>query len=145
MKELVVGIVTCATGVILVLRHLHVWRQETDKAEDEHKKRFLWNQLRRRVLTSTCIAVLGFVIGLFHFRDYWADRMVSWAILVTCALTLTVMIFFLAMFDMLAVTSAIRTDKESTNDAAKELAREYHRLKKKAAEQAADSSDSAAE
>lgn len=142
---LLVGVITCAAGIILVLRHLHVWRLETDKTEDNGRKRFLWNQLRRRCLTSTCIAILGFVISLLYFRDYWMDRITSWGILVCCALVLILMIFCLAMFDMLAVSSAMRADRDKTGNAAQELAKEYHRLKQKAAEQSADSSDSAPE
>lgn len=146
MNALVVGTATCFGGIILVLRHLHVWRQQTDACGDPGKKRFLWNQLRRRALTSTCIAILGFIIALFHFREFWRDRPTSWVILVCCSLVLTVMIFILAVFDMLAVSNAIRSDKEKTSNAAQELAKEYHRLKKKAAEQSSEAgSDSAPE
>ena len=134
MNALVVGIATCFGGIILVLRHLHVWREQTDAAESPEVKRSLWNQLRRRVLTSTCIAILGFVIALFHFREYWVDRPTSWVILVCCSLVLTVMILCLAVFDMLAVSNTIFADKEKTSNAAQELAKEYHRLKQKAAD-----------
>jgi len=146
LSSLVVGITTCIGGIILVLRHLHVWRQKTDATEDANEKRFHFSQLRRRALTSTCIAVLGFIISLFYFRDYWRDRPTSWVILVCCSLILIVMIFFLAAFDMLAVSNAIRADKEKTSNAAKELAREYHRMKGKATDQEHErSSESAAE
>ncbi len=140
MNALVVGIATCIGGIILVLRHLHVWRQKTDATENPMERRFLWSQLRRRALTSTCIAILGFVIALFYFREYWLDRPTSWLILVCCSLILTVMIFVLATFDLLAVSNAIRADKQKTSEAAREMAREYHRLKKKKSDPAAESS-----
>ena len=127
---LLVGVSTFVAGVILVLRHLHVWRQQTDATESPVEKKFLWAQLRRRALTSTCIAVLGFVIGLLHFREYWRDRPTSWMILICCCLILTLMIFVLASLDFLAVSHAIRREQGNAGEAARELAREYHRLKK---------------
>ena len=146
MNVLVVGAVTCIGGILLVLRHLHVWRQKTDTSEDPREKRFLFNQMRRRVLTSSCIATLGFILALFHFRGYWMERPTSWMILLCCALLLIVMILFLAAFDILAVSSAMRVDKQRTNDAARELAREYHRLKQKSADPNSEvSSESAPE
>jgi tellurite resistance protein TehA-like permease len=138
LTTLVVGISTFLAGIILVLRHLHVWRQKTDATDDPVQKRFLWSQLRRRCLTSTCIAILGFIISLFHFREYWMERQTSWLILVYCSLVLTLMIFFLAAFDFLAVSSAMRADREKTSKAARELAREYHRLKQQTAEKQGD-------
>ena len=135
MNILVVGSVTCVGGILLVLRHLHVWRRETDATEDDRKQRFLFNQMRRRVLTSTCIATLGFIIALFHFRSWWMERPNSWVILLCCALLLILMIFFLAAFDMLAVSSELRADRKRTHDAARELAREYHRLKQQTMDQ----------
>ena len=71
MSALVIGITTCVGGIVLVLRHLHVFRKSTDRTKDANKQRFLLLQLRRRILTSTCIAILGFTISLFYFREYW--------------------------------------------------------------------------
>ncbi len=138
MTTLITGIATCAGGIILVLRHLHVWRKKTDESQDAIEKKFLFSQMRRRVLTSTCIATLGFVIALLHFRDYFTERPISWMILLCCALTLIMMIMILATFDLIAVTHAIKIDKNRTGEAARELAKEYHRLKQKAAEKSAD-------
>ena len=138
MTAIVVGSVTFIAGVILVLRHLHVWRKQSDATDDPARKKFLWSQLRRRTLTSSCIAVLGFIIALFHFREYWRDRPTSWVILVCCSLVLVVMIFILAVLDMIAVSNVIRLEKNKTGDTAKELAQEYHRQKKKAADQSGE-------
>lgn len=131
LTALVVGTATCISGIVLVLRHLHVWRQKTDASSDPAEQRLLWTQLRRRALTSTCIALLGFILSLFYFREFWLDRPRSWVILVFCALILLLMIFVMAVFDMLAVSNAIRADKTRTSNAAQELAREYHRQKQK--------------
>ena len=138
MITLITGAATCMGGIILVLRHIHVWRQKTDESKDASEKNFLFSQMRRRVLTSTCISILGFTIALFHFRDYFTERPISWLILLCCALTLVMMIMFLAAFDLLAVSNAIQIDKKRTGEAARELAKEYHRLKEKAAENDAD-------
>ena len=137
---LLVGATTCIAGIILVLRHLHVWRQKTDATDDPIEKKYLWSQLRRRTLTSTCIAVLGFVIALLHFKEFWLQRPVSYSILVGCTLVLVLMIFILASFDFLAVSAVVRSHKQQSSNAAQELAREYHRLKKKSADQPGDAS-----
>ena len=136
MTTLITGVATCAGGIVLVLRHLHVWRQKTDASEDAVEKKYLFSQMRRRVLTSTCIAILGFVIALLHFRDYFTERPISWMILLCCALTLIMMIMILATFDLISVTHALKIDKKRTGESARELAKEYHRLKQKAAENA---------
>ncbi len=129
---LVVGIATFVGGIVLVLRHLHVWRRQVDATEDPRARRIFARQLRRRCLTSTCIAVLGFVIALLHFKDYWSDgRESGYVILVSCALTLIFMIFVLASLDFLAVSHLVRSQRSRTRESAEELAREYHRLQKK--------------
>ncbi len=132
---LLVGTVTLIAGTILVLRHLHVWRQKSDASDDPIEKKYLWSQLRRRTLTSTCIAVLGFVLVLLHFKEFWLQRPMGYTILVNCMLVLVFMIFILASFDFLAVSQVMRGHQNKSSEAAQELAREYHRLKKKAAEQ----------
>ena len=129
---LFVGVATCVGGIVLVLRHLHVWRRQVDATEDSRVRRYYSRQLRRRCLTSTCIAVLGFVIALLHFKEYWDDgRESGYVILVSCALTLIFMIFVLASLDFLAVSHLVRSQRARTREAAEELAREYHRLQKK--------------
>ncbi len=135
---LVIGVSAFVGGIILVLRHLHVWRQKTDLTGDLNERKFLFSLFRRRTFCSVCISVLGFVISLFHFRAYWTERPTSWFILMCCALTLTIMIMAMAMFDMLAVSSIVRNEKSKTSSAAKELAREYHRLKEKARKSAGE-------
>lgn len=128
---LLVGIATCLGGIILVLRHLHVWRLQLNANDDPRARRFFNRQLRRRVLTSSCIAVLGFIIALLHFTDYWRDRPSAWVILVSCALALVFMIFVLASMDFLTVSHVLRTQRLQTREAAEELAREYTRLREK--------------
>jgi hypothetical protein len=128
---LLVGVTTLLSGIILVLRHLHVWRKQIDSGVEPDMRTFLGRQLRRRTLTSTCIAVLGFTIALMHFTDYWRARPGSYAILVSCSLTLVFMIFVLAMLDMVATTSTLRAQKGETRKAAEELAKEYLRQRNK--------------
>ena len=41
MTTLITGVATCAGGIVLVLRHLHVWRQKTDASEDAVEKKYL--------------------------------------------------------------------------------------------------------
>ncbi|MGI9515511.1 MAG: hypothetical protein ACR2NP_00565 [Pirellulaceae bacterium] len=132
---LLVGATTFVAGIVLILRHLHVWRKMTDASDDMVQKKYLWSQLRRRTLTSTCITVLGFILMLLHFMEFWRDRPIGFTILVSCMLVLVVMIFVLASFDFLAVSQVARTHQNQNSEAAQELAREYHRLKNKASEQ----------
>lgn len=131
----IIGVTIFVIGIVLVLRHLHVWRKNTDAADDIKERKYLWSQLRRRVLTSTCISVLGFIIGLMHFREYWRERPTSWFILMLCCIVLSLMILVLATMDFLAVSHAIRREQSSSGKAARELANEYRRLKKKADQQ----------
>lgn len=128
---LLVGVTTLMAGIVLILRHLHIWRKQIDVGVEPDVRRFLGRQLRRRTLTSTCIAVLGFTIALLHFRDFWQGRPGAPIILVSCALTLTFMIFVLAVLDFAASTSALRTEKGKSREAAEELAREYLRQRAK--------------
>ncbi len=110
---LLVGVATCLGGVILVLRHLHVWRLQVDATDDSRTRRFFTRQWRRRTLTSTCIAVLGFIIALLHFKEYWRDRPSGYVILISCALTLIFMIFVLASLDFLAASQLVRSQRHS--------------------------------
>ncbi len=128
---LFVGVTTLLAGIILVLRHLHVWRKQIDGDVELEMRKFLGQQLRRRILTSTCIAVLGFTIALLHFTDFWRARPGGWPILLSCALTLIFMIFVLASLDFVASSSALRAQKVETRKAAEELAREYLRQRAK--------------
>lgn len=128
---LLVGIGTLLAGIVMVLRHLHVWRLAVNSGPEGTQRRFLRLQLRRRILTSSCISVLGFIIALLHFLDYWRGNLSGSLILVSCALALVFMIFVLAMLDFVASTSALRPHKESARKAAEELAREYIRLRRK--------------
>ncbi len=125
---MLVGTVTFIAGIILILRHLHVWRHKTDATTDEKEKRFLLLQMWRRSLTSGSIAILGAIIAML----YWPRGALSFTILVCCALVLTFMIFLLATLDFLAVTQAFRAEQNKKGEAAKKLVREYHRLKQKA-------------
>jgi hypothetical protein len=128
-----VGLATCIAGIILVLRHLHLWRKQTDAASDRSTRTWLNRQLRRRTLTSTCIAVLGFVICLLHFREFWQNRPTGWVILLSCAIALVFMIFVLASLDFLSVSTMLRSQQNATGQAAERLVHEYFRLKRKAA------------
>jgi uncharacterized membrane protein len=128
---LAVGMATMLSGIILVLRHLHVWRQQVDADPPRDMRSFLGKQLRRRTLTSSCIAVLGFTIAALHFTDFWRQRPGGYAILISCAMTLIFMILVLAMLDFAASTSALRSQKEETRRAAEAMAQEYVRLRAK--------------
>ena len=102
---LFVGVTTLLSGIILILRHLHVWRKQIDSGVEPEMGKFLGRQLRRRCLTSSCIAVLGFTIALMHFNAFWKVRPGSFTILVSCSLTLIFMIFVMATLDMVASSS----------------------------------------
>lgn len=128
---LLVGVTTFLSGIVLVLRHLHVWRKQIDKGVEPDMRQFLGRQLRRRCLTSSCIAVLGFTITLMHFKEYWRLKPGSYTILVSCSLTLIFMIFVLAMLDMVASSSALRAQKGESRKAAEALAKEYLRQRNK--------------
>ncbi len=128
---LLVGSITCIAGVVLILRHLHLWRQQINATGEPRTHVWLNRQLRRRTLTSTCIAVLGFIIILLHFRAFWENRPTGPVILISCALTLVFMIFVLASLDFLATSTMLRTQRRDASQAAEKLTRDYRRLNKK--------------
>ena len=128
---LIVGVITLLSGIVLVLRHLHVWRKQIDNGVEPDMRKFFGRQLRRRCLTSSCIAVLGFTITLMHFKEFWRVKPGSYTILISCSLTLIFMIFVLAMLDLVVSSSALRAQKGESRKAAEALAKEYLRQRNK--------------
>ncbi len=124
---IIVGAVIFAVGVLLVLRHIHVWRQATDSAKDQIERGMLRSQVKRRCLTSTGIAVLGIIYASFA----WAKDPISFSFLVMATLIITVLIFFMAGIDLMATFHMLQRDKHFSQKAKIELLREYDRQKKK--------------
>ncbi len=113
-------------GVLLVLRHLHVWRIQTDASKDAKHRRFLKSQMRRRTLTSSAIAVLGLDMAAL----YWIPREpMLFTIIVCFAFLLIFLIFVMASIDFLAVSHAVRLEQSRSDKATQELVREYRRMK----------------
>ena len=130
---LVVGIIITMGGILLVLRHLHVWRQEIDTAQTDQHRRFLKSQIRRRGLTSGSLIGLGMLIASL----YWTWGTTSPILITTqicMVLVLLLLMLGMAGLDMLATNYLLRHESRNTVSAAQELAKEYHRLRKLADE-----------
>ena len=121
-------------GIILVLRHLHVWRASTDATSDPVKKDVLWVQLRRRSITSGSISAVGLALVTLN----WARDPYIVTALLTLTLILIVLILFMASLDMLSVTFLVRDERRSRHRARDALAREHQRLQKKREQQNED-------
>ncbi|HMO15133.1 MAG TPA: hypothetical protein PKD64_13100 [Pirellulaceae bacterium] len=134
LELVVLGSLICVGGIILILRHFHVWRKSTDATDDPLGRRYHKSQLRRRCLMSAGIAVLGLIIigfpAAFHFKDPFSS-----AILLLAALSLTVMILLLAGLDMMAAKHFLVREKAKSEDAKHELMKEHERLKQKLKQQ----------
>lgn len=128
---LAVGVATLVAGLLLILRHLHVWRKTIDAGVEAGMRKFLNRQLRRRCLISLCMAVLGFTIAAMHFKEFWKERPAGLPILLSCALALIFMIMVLAFLDFAASATALRSQTSETRAAAEALAKEYVRLRTK--------------
>jgi hypothetical protein len=120
-----VGLITLVGGLLLVIRHFHVFRLQFDQATDVHERRYLVSQVRRRALTGLAIAVLGVVLCCIP----WFRDPVSFTLFVIAALVLLLVIGTLAMLDLLAVRLEMSQRRELSDAAQLAMKRYAERLK----------------
>ena len=115
----------------LFLRHRQQWL-ESRILEDGDKRRFEWRKFRRRAV----VAVLLVISGSSMAAIYWCIDAKVVATLLSILFGSLWGILGLAILDLMSV--GLRMYVEDDDAARKELVREYHRLKKKADEQAVE-------
>lgn len=116
-----------AAGVLLILRHLHVWRQVVDSNDDEPELQFYTAQLKRRCLSSCGLSMLGVMFASFAF----ARTPLQLSILTGGVLLITVMILVLAGLEIFAVRFHLERHRQYAENAKRKLLREHERLKRK--------------
>ncbi len=105
LSSVAVALVLVGTSVVLIVRHVRVWKRLSSEELEERELNFRHRQFRRRVQTSAMIGLMGVAIAvgqvLFHVVNSAKFKGYYWI----GVLLLLLWIMLLAVADMVATSA----------------------------------------
>ena len=124
---LVIGAAAFVGGILLLFNHKRDLERSLDAGSTERQARFERRKFRRRAISSSLMASVGFLVGGF----YWVTEQQVFAIFVTLILGLLGAISILAMIDFFSVglKQLATPDENSERAMLEEIVRKHREAK----------------
>ena len=124
---LVIGAAAFVGGILLLFNHKRDLERSLDAGSTERQTRFERRKFRRRAISSSLMASVGFLVGGF----YWVTEQQVFAIFVTLILGLLGAISILAMIDFFSVglKQLATPDENSERAMLEEIVRKHREAK----------------